>query len=707
MCECDKSVGIRLSPTRKKQKRASNLDLTNLTHSRVDAFLDRKSSTIEADSEFLKAAKDGDSGFLKGLLKLGADSQSFDEDGNTGLHLSAKRGHDEVVKMLLDQGVDINIRNKQGWTALMNAAILGKKSTITLLIEAGADIDLKNDGEDSALHDAVRRGRDDIVKILLDSGINPNIRGENERTALFIAVLQNQVSTLNILLDVGADITCKDVKGDTILHKASCEGNNEILKILLERGIEVNVRGEEEKTAVMKAVLNGHQSTLKYLIKARADIRCKDVFGNTALHLAATMGRASAVNTLLSNGCEVNTRGHRQKTALMLAAEQGQGGVVTMLLDMGARLDLKDNRQRTAFEIIIDKKMLREREGIIDSMMKKLKGKETYETYDEKLEEYKIIQKVKAILPPSEGLRDCIKSVQERFKWSKPKYLAVLCVSFLSIILRCVTYGLDVYTDLHFSLSLFGQADRNFSVEIGNCRSEFDDMLTNTIQTCQKGVTVRQLHSPNNIDIDTNKCLRQIRTLEKVGVSCFNIEQRFDTSSEWNTAAIITLAHCGALPFLVSLIIWLSQQSFKICNLKAFLRFPHSLPAVIYQFHYTRKLIDNYAKDRKGEDNKWFFEVNKTKWIEKLRKNESLLNLSHMIEATTESSFQFWFQTIFAFPTILLSLVRDDEEPLNLYEFVNIRMLSILFSFGTFAFTFYNIRYKNKSSYFRVKLSKE
>ena len=729
----------------------------------VDAFLERNESSGTA-IEFQKAARCGDLGTLKGLLKLGADPKCRDDDGNTAMHLCAERGHidvvkelleagvdvnirgcnnwtpliaaammgqlrsvqvlieagaditsrqddgdsalhcaaagrhDAVVKILLDQGIYINIKNNTGWTALMHAAIWAKLSTVTLLIEAGADLECKNERCDTALHEAVRRGRDDIVQTLLDHGINPNVAGEKKRTPLFIAAIQNQVSTLNILLEAGADITCKNMKGDTAFHEAASEGFNEIVKILLERGIHVNVRGEEEKTAVMKAAFNGHQSTLKILIKAGADIQCKDVFGNTALHDAALIGRGNTVKTLLENGSEVNTRGDKHRTALMLAAEQGQGGAVKILLDYGARIDLKDNRRKTAFEMILDKKMLREREGILDSMMNHLKGDETY---DEELEEYKIIKKIKAVLPTSEGLRDSIESVQERFKWSKIKYLSVLFLSFFSIILKSATYGLDVYTDLYFSLSLFHHSGRNFTQEIADCKPDFDKILLEAIHTCQSS-----LGRSSSLDY-YGECLRHIRQVEHVGSNCFNREERFtdETSSEWIYAGIITIVHCGALPLLISLIIWLSQHSFKICNLKAFLRFPHSLPAMLYRFHYTKKLIGNYARDRKGHYNKWFFEVNKTKWLEKLRNNESLLNLSHMIEATSESSFQFWFQTIYAFPFIIHTSSKDKRflntggsTSINMNDLVNMRLASILFSFFTFAFTFYNIRYKDKDS---------
>ena len=54
----------------------------------VDAFLERDESSKTAIG-FLKAARCGDLGTMKGLLKLGADPKCCDDDGNTGLHLCA------------------------------------------------------------------------------------------------------------------------------------------------------------------------------------------------------------------------------------------------------------------------------------------------------------------------------------------------------------------------------------------------------------------------------------------------------------------------------------------------------------------------------------------------------------------------------------------------------------------------------------------
>ena len=63
-----------------------------------------------------------------------------------------------------------------------------------------------------------------------------------------------------------------------------------------------------------------------------------------------------------------------------------------------------------------------------------------------------------------------------------------------------------------------------------------------------------------------------------------------------------------------------------------------------------------------------------------------------MNEATAESSFQFWFQTVYLMPTIIIIFTAESQSSTKLTDLFQWRIISILLSFGTFAFTFYNIR---------------
>ena len=78
------------------------------------------------------------------------------------------------------------------------------------------------------------------------------------------------------------------------------------------------------------------------------------------------------------------------------------------------------------------------------------------------------------------------------------------------------------------------------------------------------------------------------------------------------------------------------------------------------------------------------------KYVKEIEDNQSLVNISIVIEAAIESSFQFWFQTVYLMPTVFLSFMDLGEES-KWSDLVNWRVFSILLSFGTFSWTFCSI----------------
>ena len=67
---------------------------------------------------------------------------------------------------------------------------------------------------------------------------------------------------------------------------------------------------------------------------------------------------------------------------------------------------------------------------------------------------------------------------------------------------------------------------------------------------------------------------------------------------------------------------------------------------------------------------------------------EDSVNLSSGIEAATEAGPQFFFQTVYILPNLILNLVRSR----GLQELVSYKMLSIAFSFTSVALSNYFIR---------------
>ena len=196
-------------------------------------------------------------------------------------------------------------------------------------------------------------------------------------------------------------------------------------------------------------------------------------------------------------------------------------------------------------------------------------------------------------------------------------------------------------------------------------------------------------------EFNSTKCLNLLDTVKTVGDDCFNLEQRFISNpEEWNTAGNISAFHC-VLPFVMVMFIWLKQNESNVCSKDKLLMIPFPFVSKVYNFHCTRKLFGIYAMDKNSEEQINFHEFFKTKLVEKIRRNEAVINLSHLIEATAESSFQFWFQTVYLMPTIFISFTAESQSLKTWTDLFQWRIVSILISFGTFALTFYNIRYNS------------
>ena len=427
----------------------------------------------------------------------------------------------------------------------------------------------------------------------------------------------------------------------------------------------VNYQGksqEELNSELLKAAQNGETQSVNSLIEAGAHVATKNASGDSALHLGAVKGHDDVVEVILNQGLDVDTRG------------SSKGSTVKLLLDRGARLELRNKADETAFQMILDKQMLITREFIIDRMIDEI----SENCYNEALEEYKIIQKIKSMLPSSVGLRDSIRSVRDRFKWGLGMFWFMLVRSFiLEVILGTSLYFLDIYTDLQFTFYLFGQSERNFTAEIEKCTPEFHTSFAMTKKSCESGA-----------NFDPNSCLELVRSLKLKADECFVSDMRFEKSSDWNIVGIISACHC-ALPFIVSIITWMFCSNWRLCNRRSLLKFPLPFVTKMYQFHYTTKLFKCYTKDRRGEEDRSNFELSRGKLMSKIRNYEAAVNFSVLIEAAIESSFQFWLQINFLISTVIITIT---DGLVNWKDLLNWRLASICISLGTFSFACYNIK---------------
>jgi ankyrin repeat protein len=91
----------------------------------------------------------------KTLIKLGANVNIKDNDGNNVLIYAAKNDNVDMIKLLIKLGIDVNIQNNFGETALMYAIKYCNFENIEYLVKKGANILIKNNENKTAINIAL------------------------------------------------------------------------------------------------------------------------------------------------------------------------------------------------------------------------------------------------------------------------------------------------------------------------------------------------------------------------------------------------------------------------------------------------------------------------------------------------------------------------------------------------------------------------
>jgi ankyrin repeat protein len=116
----------------------------------------------------MRAALDGDTETVRGLIHQGVDVNQRDENGRTALMFAVINSHYETMKVLLEYGADVQARSKEGGTALMAAAgIAGDLRMVQALLDKGADVRATLQGtNETAVTFAEKYGRAEIAQLL-------------------------------------------------------------------------------------------------------------------------------------------------------------------------------------------------------------------------------------------------------------------------------------------------------------------------------------------------------------------------------------------------------------------------------------------------------------------------------------------------------------------------------------------------------------
>ncbi|CAJ1068896.1 ankyrin repeat and death domain-containing protein 1B [Xyrichtys novacula] len=354
----------------------------------ADNSFDTKEMLLEAEKQFMDAAKKNDVETMKTLGK-GLNANARNVHDRTALHYAVAGRNKEAVQFLLQRRVKVDQKDKYGVAPIHLAAWFGSLEILKLLVQAGAEQKVENEEGLNILHCAAINNHTDIVEYIVND-LQMKELDNNDKSghrAFLLAAKHGCVEMLELLLDPYNMATMKPNKrGDTPLHLAARNGHLDAIQLLLQSfdtRDEVNTDGE---TALYQAADNGHEgcvhvlldagcdpdilttancsalhpvaergetSLVQLLLEYKANADFKNQHQEAPLHLAVKHSHIPIIHSLLEAGCDINVTDKRSQTVMHIAAELARIEVVEMLLKAGLDLTLKDKQGKTALGVAV------------------------------------------------------------------------------------------------------------------------------------------------------------------------------------------------------------------------------------------------------------------------------------------------------------------------------------------------------------------
>ena len=636
--------------------------------------------TRNQGKELFTAAQEGNARLVRGLLIAGATLEYRDANNDQAIHLAADKGHNDVISVLLEYGAKINSIGFRDYTPLLWATRSGQFSTVRFLLENGANMEHKTSGGNTALMWATKRNDIKIACELLDwraSNLSKRRLDGNEKKS-YCQTMQILLSTKNIPSKM-----CKDKNVANVLITATENGNVNIVADLIRRGASIEICNNLGETPFQIATRLPQRKKQEYYQQLesynRSGVKPKmsiDSIIEMASKKSNELANLFLVQKLSSHDPATISRRVSDIVDYVEACKENDSIRSLKLGELKFYLNFssKDKAKETLLESIVSQGLLKEREEVLEII-------QTIIEEENERKEYEMIkEEVKGAVSSSIGLRDCLESVEEKYPWSRPQMYYRKFMSFLKLMVFGICfYGFDIYTDIRFSQDMFHQYRRNFSSERQLCKGKFDDMFDNTIFECKHNFTATM-------------CMKSIRLLLRMGENCFENDQRFSDPNDWYIAGTVSYLHCG-LPIFLAIVIWEIRQIGLECGLSSVFTLPLPFISRFNKFICDMELFDNYFWPHRNKDHltKKTYEKKKKDILKKIAAIENGVNLSLIIEASVESSFQFFFQTVFLLPNIVLTFT-DPDGSLVWTDLFNWKTFSILLSFMSFAWAFYAIR---------------
>ena len=207
----------------------------------------------------MRAARDGNMGHVRILLRAGADPTQVDDREYDALMYAVRDGHHAVCEVLLlalkrrvaRAGLrGYTFQNRHRLSHMLYAALSGHAGCVTVLARFGSRVDVGDNNGFTPLMAAASNNHPDVATLLLSLGAQVDLCDRRGLSALSWAVRSGTAKCVRVLLSHGAAATQTDQTGRSPLLFAVLGGYSEIGELLLDAGATVC---DKVRLAVLRA----------------------------------------------------------------------------------------------------------------------------------------------------------------------------------------------------------------------------------------------------------------------------------------------------------------------------------------------------------------------------------------------------------------------------------------------------------------------
>lgn len=186
---------------------------------------------------------------------------------------AATEGNSEFIRSALARGVSPFERDEAGISALHLAIRSHNHEAAGLLIAAGADPDMVDGTGRTAVEEAIyEMDNPSIITVVACASKNKSLQLEAFKRALLLAVLHNKP---NVIRDIDMPSRefdkAMDGVGSPVLIYASKNNHGKMVSELLKAGANPNVTDHQGLTPLIWAMRRGNEGVIKTLVGAGAD----------------------------------------------------------------------------------------------------------------------------------------------------------------------------------------------------------------------------------------------------------------------------------------------------------------------------------------------------------------------------------------------------------------------------------------------------